>query len=104
MEVVFDRIRQCGGEAAPKLSDPLRYIAVHQHGTTIQDWDEKITDAASLSRLHCGHPELVGVTGRMPYHIVVSTIGIIEQAMALDRNGPHACWANRCSIGIVALG
>lgn len=82
----------------------IDYIVIHQHGSRLSKWPTPIDDAVSLARAHAEHPELAGVTGRMPYHFVVRADGIVEQAVGCRMNTPHARRWNNTSVAVAVLG
>lgn len=94
---VINRIAACDDGAHRMRSlDAVRGLTVHHFGQHIAQ------DAAGIARFYRANAKWTG--GQMPYTLVASPGGRLEQALPLREVGPHALRWSSPTVGLVAVG
>jgi N-acetylmuramoyl-L-alanine amidase len=102
---VQDRVRDCYRPSKGLDRSTIRYVVIHHCSlekyapSPIKD---AILNAAEMSARF--KDRALGTGGLMPYHGLVTTNGMVEQAIPLSRRGSHAVGANWCGLSWCVVG
>jgi len=106
--IVEDRILACLSVHPKNWNPPIRggiveWIVIHTHLRTVPRWDDRMSSIVDLARVHAKHPELIGSTGSLPYHVATWPSGNADQGAALRVKTPHGRWFNSRSVAVAMM-